>query len=455
MKKKLIILAVCVFVLIAAAIGSTLLINPDQFLLLNSASNTPQPTATLYITPTIAPTDEPTPVPTATTEPMPQYTNVVVGFAGDIIGHERVIENGISWDNGKKSYSYDHIFQYIQPALEYPDLMIANLESPVAGKDAGYSVTNTLTFNFPDEIVNAIKNSGIDMVLNANNHACDKNPEGLYRTLDVLDSVDLMHTGAWRNPEERAVPTVVELQGIKVGIVSATFSLNGREAYISDSILEYMTCFIDEDQVKAQIDLCRENGAEIVIVSPHMGDEYQQYTREGIRKYARAYIELGADLVVAHHPHVLQPSEKIQVTLDDGTVKEGIVFYSIGNFMSNQVTLYKDFAREVRETGIIVYVNIQKDNYSGEVNIESLEYLPIWMLRRADKNPRIYAVLPAGNEIDFEAAPYDALPLSASNLASLGRAWDLALKQVGTDYASPLNSVPVRETEENENPQES
>jgi len=209
-----------------------------------------------------------------------------------------------------------------------------------------------------------------------------------------------------------------------------------------------LTCFIDKDQVKEQIDLCRAYGAEIVIVSPHMGDEYAQYTREGIRSYARAYIELGADLVIAHHPHVLQPSELIQVTLEDGTVKEGIVFYSIGNFMHNQVSLYSDFAREVRETGIILYVNIQKDNYTGEVKIESLEYLPIWMLRRADMNPRLYAVLPAGNEIDFESAPYDELPLSGSNFASLERAWNLAISQVGTEYAEPLNVVPVRETAE-------
>lgn len=466
MRNKLIILAACVFILITAAVISTILGNFQQFILLNNDADTPTPTispiddpaavptATQYIMPTIAPTELPTAVPTATPEPMPQYTNIVVGFTGDIIGHERLIENGIIWDNGTKSYSYDHILQYIRPALEYPDLMIANLESPVAGEAAGYSVTNSLTFNFPDEIVNAIKASGIDMVLNANNHASDKNPEGLYRTLDMLDSVGLMHTGGWRSPEERAIPTVIDLQGIKVGIVSATFSLNGRESHVSDEVLKYMTCFIDKEQVREQIDLCREHGAEIVIVSPHMGDEYQQYTRAGIRSYAKAYIKLGADLVVAHHPHVLQPSELLQVTLDDGTVKEGIVFYSIGNFMHNQVTLDSDFAREVRETGIVLYVNIQKDNYTGEVKIKSLEYLPIWMLRRSDLSPRIYAVLPAGNQIDFESSPYDQLPLSTSNFKSLQRAWNLALSQIGTNYATPLSEVPVREIDVNKLSQE-
>ncbi len=447
MKKKLIIISVCIFLLIAAAVSFTVIAQKTQLFSLKS-NYTSEPTATQYITPTTYITAEPTPEPTATPEPVPEYTNIVIGFAGDIIAHEMILENSIHWDNGTKSYDFNPIFKYITPALEYADFMIANLESPIAGKEAGYSAYPSLTFNFPDEIAEAIKNSGIDLVLSANNHACDKNPEGLYRTIDILDSVGIMHTGAWRNEEERAVPTVVDINGIKVGIVSATFSLNGREAYISEEILSYMTCFIDTEQVKEQIDLCRKYGAEIVIVSPHMGDEYAQYTREGIRAYAREYIAMGADLVVAHHPHVLQSSELIEVELEDGTTKSGVVFWSIGNFMHNQVTLYKDFDREVRETGIILYVNIQKNNYTGEVTIESLEYLPVWMLRRTDFNPRLYAILPAGNEIDFLSAPYDALPLSSSNFNSLERAWNLALSQVGTDYATPLSTLPVREDEE-------
>lgn len=451
MKNKLIIIAVLIFVLIAAAIISTILINPDQVLFLN-ANNTSAPTATQNTTPTIAPTSEPTQEPTATPEPIPQYTNIVVGMTGDMIAHEMLLDNNLTWDNGTRIYSFDSVFEYVKPALEYPDLMIANLESPIAGKSAGYTQTGTLTFNFPDQIAEAIKNSGIDMVLNGNNHACDKNVEGLYRTLDILDEADVMHTGAWRSPEERAMPTVVEIQGIKIGIVSATYSLNGRESYMSDYILDYLVCFIDEAQVKEQIDLCRENGAEIVIVTPHMGDEYEQYTREYFRTYARNYIALGADIVVAHHPHVLQGTELLQATAADGTVREGVVFYSLGNFVSNQGTLLNkgDFAREVRETGIILYINIQKDNYTGEVKIESLEYLPIWMLIRRDLNPRIYASLPAGDGIDFTAAPYDNLPLSESNFASLDRAWALALSQVGTEYATPLSTLPESKKDDDE-----
>ncbi|MEX1376905.1 MAG: CapA family protein [Eubacteriales bacterium] len=447
MKKALIIISIILFIVLIVQFAIPAIFDMESIFIKNAVEPPSAPTEVLSQAPTGSPnpTAEITAEPTAAPEPMPQYTNIVVGFGGDIIAHEQILESAKRYDNGKKYYTFENIFKYIKPAFDYADFMVANLESPIAGASAGYSAYPSLTFNFPDEIVDALKYSGIDMVLNANNHSSDKYPEGLYRTLDMLDSADIMHTGAWRNAEERAVPTVIDVQGIKIGIVSVTYSLNGREAYISQDILDYMVCFLDEQQVKKEIDLCREYGAEIVIVSPHMGDEYQQYTREGFRNHGINYISLGADIVIAHHPHVLQASELVSTFAPDGSPAEGLCFWSIGNLMHNQVSLSSDFAKEARETGIILYLNIQKDNYTGEVTIESLEYLPVWMLRRTDFNPRLYAILPAGNEIDFTAPPYNELPLNKSNFYSLERAWNVATKQVGTEYATPLGKIPTKE----------
>ena len=450
MKKSLIIISMILFIILIAQFIIPAVFNVNNIFLKNDTENSAVPTSVPTNTPAATPeiTSEPTPEPTDTPEPMPQYTNIVLGFGGDIIAHEQILESAKKYDNGKKYYTFENIFKYIKPAFDYADFMIANLESPIAGASAGYSAYPSLTFNFPDEILDALKYSGIDMVLNANNHAADKNVDGIYRTLDMLDSAEIMHTGAWRSEEEREVPTVIDVKGIKIGIVSATFSLNGREAYISQNTLDYLVCFLDEQQVKKQINLCKEYGAELVIVCPHMGDEYQQYTREGFRNYGTAYISMGADIVIAHHPHVLQSSELVSTFTPEGNPVEGLCFWSIGNLMHNQVSLYSDFDKEARETGIILYLNIQKDNYTGEVTIESLEYLPVWMLRRTDFNPRLYAVLPAGNEIDFTAPPYDELPLSKSNFYSLERAWNVAIKQVGTEYATPLSKIPTRENAE-------
>ena len=451
MRKNLIVIASAVLSVLLIAFVATALLKTDNLFSLKLGA--PEPSATQYITPTTKPTDaptpEPTPEPTSTPEPIPPYTDIVIGFAGDTIAHGKVLENAYTGEeDGKLLYSFDHIFKYIKPALEYPDLMVVNLESPIAGQEAGYSKSPGYNFNFPDEIVPALQNAGVDMVLNANNHAYDKGFDGVLRTIDVLDSYSMLHTGTWKSPEDKAIAPVYDIQGIKVGIVSTTYFLNGHEAGIAQEVLDYMFCFTDNSDVQEQINLCRENGAEIIIVTPHMGLEYYKYASSYAKKQGTSYIKMGADVVIAHHPHVLQPSELIQVELEDGTTNEGVCFWSIGNFMSNQATLQGDFSLDVRETGVIVYVNIRKDNTTGEVEIQSLEYLPTYMLRRADLNPRVYAVLPAGNEIDFYAAPYNELPLTRGIMYALGRAWDLATSQVGTEYATPLSSIPTRDSDE-------
>lgn len=437
-KKKanhlLIVIACCIFALLVVELVMIVLGGNATISLRISPPSTP--TATIEITPTPTFTPSPTPAPTFTPEPTSPYTDIVVGFAGDIMAHYSILDSVFKRGDTDNTYDFKPIFEYIKPALEYPDLMIANLESPVAGKDAGYT-DSFYYFNFPDEIITALQYAGIDAVLNGNNHVFDKLIEGTYSTIDALDATGMLHTGLWTSPEDRLVPFVIDIQGIKIGIISATYSLNGYEVRIPSDVLEYLVCYIDEAQVEKEIALCREFGADIVIVSPHMGDEYQQATRSGFRKYANAYIKMGADIIIAHHPHVLQPIEKISVTLDDGSIKEGYCFYSIGNFMSNMFNIEK-------ETGIIVYLNITKDNVSGETTIKSIDYLPIWMLRRTDFNPRKYAVLSAGNTTDFSDPSYDCLELSRSNFRHLEAAWKLATRIIGDEYATPLSDIPTR-----------
>ena len=151
------------------------------------------------------------------------------------------------------------------------------------------------------------------MVLTGNNHAMDRGLDGVERTIDVLDSYNMMHTGTWKNAEEKAIPSIVDIQGIKVGIISATLFLNGHENKLDQEILDSMFCFTDESDVQSQINLCLEGDADIVIVCPHTGVEYSKYATGYTTKYGKAYIAMGANAVVSHHPHVLQQSELVQI----------------------------------------------------------------------------------------------------------------------------------------------
>jgi poly-gamma-glutamate synthesis protein (capsule biosynthesis protein) len=263
----------------------------------------------------------------------------------------------------------------------------------------------------------------------------DQRVSGVENTIDMLDKAGMLHTGAWKSLEDRKVPLVVDVNGIKVGIVNATYGLNGFENHIDKEILDYMVCFIDQSQVKEQIELCKKNGAEIIIVSPHMGDEYRTKARSSIRKYGEAYIKLGADIIFAHHPHVVNPVENIEVELEDGTKRNGLVFWSLGNFISAQYGIEK-------EAGAIAYTHIRRDNNTGEIEITSAEYLPTWTYKSSHYG-KFFHIVPVGEGIDNPDSIKDLkLKRLQKKLKSI---WKYTTNIMGDKVAKPLRNMPLQE----------
>ncbi len=401
----------------------------------DNVQNTATPHTT--VTSSVKPVSTPTPVPTPTMEP---YTEIVIGAVGDIMVHDRQV-NDAYMAGERNGYSFYHWFEYIKPALLYPDLMIANLEGPIAGSEDGYN--GYPRFNFPDEIVPAMMDAGIDVALNANNHIFDRNMEGLARTLEVLDDYGMNHTGVWSSKSERNKPLVLDVSGIKVGIVSATYSLNGFEKGIDDEVLEWLVCYIEPEQVKEQIDLCREYGAEVVIVCPHMGDELVKTPRSEMQDYAHSYIEMGADIVFACHPHVLQPAEMYDTVLEDGSNHTGIIYYSLGNFVSGMYGVSK-------ETGAVAYVTLRRDNASGDISIKNAEYLPTSTLRYGNfEGGDLYHILPIGQCLDFPEMIEDISP-NRSCFYRLQCEWDIAIDTLGDDVVKVLRYMPEEANETND-----
>ena len=399
-----------------------------------AVSASPRPTPQKTISPTDTPAAAPTATATATPHPEP-YTDIILGGAGDIMVHIRQIDDA-DVAGGDEGYSFYHWFELIKPALEYPDLMIANLEGPIGGEEMGYN--GYPLFNFPDEIVPAVKDSGIDVLVTANNHAMDRDISGIKRTIDMLDAGEMLHTGTWKSPEDRAVPLIVDVKGIKVGIISATYSMNGFERRLEPEVRDYIVCFIDKQEVRARIDLCKENGAEVIVICPHMGDELASYARMGIRSYAESYIEMGADIVFASHPHVVQPIVEHEVQLEDGTTHKGIIFYSLGNFVSGMYGV-------IKEAGMIGYVDIRRDNATGDISLEQVSYLPTYTLRHGEPG-NLYHIVPEGQCLDFPEMVDDISDVKC-NLYRINDAWEHTVSVVGESPAELLRYMPERQSE--------
>lgn len=273
-------------------------------------------------------------------------------FAGDAMMHQMQLDAARQSDG---SYSYDGYFDAVAPLISDADYAVVNLETPTAhGHFSGYPM-----FNAPDSYVDELKKAGFDMMLTANNHTLDRHDHGLIRTIDLLDSRNLDHIGTYRNSASRdsVMPFIKDINGFRIGFLNFTYGTNGIDIR-NDVVVDY----IDRSLMARDIRKARENGAELVCVAVHWGDEYKLLPNSHQKSLADFLFSSGADMVIGGHPHVIQPME-MRVG-NDG--ENRFLVYSLGNFISNMKT------RDTRG-GAIARVHLSRDD-SGKAVISSADY---------------------------------------------------------------------------------
>lgn len=260
-------------------------------------------------------------------------SDVSLLFVGDVMQHGPQIKGAYNAATGK--YEYEHSWTFIKPMVEDVDFAIANLEVTHAGKPySGYP-----QFSAPDELSSALQNVGFDVLLTANNHSCDGGSKGVIRTLDVLDGLKIKHTGTFRNQKERDenYPLLLEKNNIKIAILNYTYGTNGLSVK-APLIINY----IDSAVMKKDFEKAKQQ-ADYIICTMHWGIEYKSLPNTKQKDWEKYCYELGADMVIGSHPHVIQPIER--KIIDD---KEKLTAYSLGNFVSNQRDRYKNGGLMIR-----------------------------------------------------------------------------------------------------------
>jgi poly-gamma-glutamate synthesis protein (capsule biosynthesis protein) len=245
---------------------------------------------------------------------------VTLIFAGDAMQHQSQIDN--AYREGK--YDYSSYFQSVQPIVEAADIAVVNLEVTLGGKPyKGYP-----QFSAPDEYAVALHDAGFDIFLNANNHILDRFSKGLHRTLDVLDTLNIQHTGVFRNKEERenTYPLIVDKNGIRIAFLNYTYDTNG----IKPAPKDYVN-YIDRPQIQLDIEKAKAENADIIIANMHWGIEYKLVQNKEQENLAKFLLNEGVDIVMGGHPHVVQPT---QVTADSTGTISNVIVYSLGNFIS-------------------------------------------------------------------------------------------------------------------------
>ena len=331
-----------------------------------------------------------------------------IGVTGDIMSHGPVINSALQEDG---TYDFSKSFQYIAPYYAGYDFMIANLELTMGGTAAG-EYRGYPTFNCPDDIVDGIKDAGIDLVLTSNNHSYDTGHAGFIRTQEVLNQKGLAYTGTKLSTDSKSY-TIQNINGIKVGMINYTYetegssgekkSVNGLIITDEDAPLintfNYKKMDLFYSEVESAVNAMRSDGADFVMFFIHWGNEYQNSPSNTQKKIAMQLCELGVDVIVGGHPHVVQPMQVL--TAESG--HKTYCIYSIGNALSNQRRYeIKEAPEGHTEDGIIFGVEFKRWS-DGRLEISDIHATPLWVSLDQQGDKSTYTILPV--DISYKSLP--------------------------------------------------
>lgn len=331
--------------------------------------------------------DQPEPDPEPDPEPEPEtFTNIRIAAAGDIMFHMSQITSGLNDETG--NYDFTSVFTDVKPYFTEADLALANYETTAAGAERGFS--GYPIFNAPDETIDAIKDAGIDVLTTANNHSLDTGSTGLKRTVQVIREKGLQSVGTYdEKPDSRVL--MIDVKGVDVAIIAYTESTNGLGAQYAEDELSAMLNVMDESIIKEDIQEAHDRDADLIIALMHWGIEYAPNPNETQVQFAEMMAEEGVDIILGSHPHVIQESDFLHINEN-----ETFVIYSMGNFVSNQRRETLGAGYEPTEDGVIVQIDIEKNDQTEETVIKDVAYVPTWVYRdkTSDASKYTYRILP-------------------------------------------------------------
>lgn len=341
-------------------------------------------------------------VPTPKPLLAPDSTSITLLFAGDIMQHTPQIT--AAWNATDSSYNYHPCFSFVKPIISIADFAIANLEVTLAGPPyAGYP-----QFSAPDALAVAARDAGFDVLATANNHSCDRGNSGILRTIKVLDSLNIAHTGTFSDSTglNNNHPLILNKNDITVALFNYTYGTNGLPFY-EPTIVN----LIDTSRIADDLGKINRNQIDFVVVFFHWGNEYQSQpskTQTDLAAFTRKH---GADLVIGSHPHVLQ---RMEYDAPSDSLPTGqLTVYSLGNYVSNQRDRYRD-------GGAMVSFTLAK-TWNKKIVIRP-EYHLTWVYTPYENGHKQYYILPVEqfkNDTTMDAASQSKLKQFMSDAREL------------------------------------
>ena len=327
---------------------------------------------------------------------MDQSTQASITVAGDVMLHSPMLRSTYYYNSETNAYDFSSIFKYIEEDYKKADYTVCTFEGALGGGDyIGFE-----NFISPPAIMSNLKNSGIDLCLLASNHLYDGYDEGLHATMDFMDQIKFNYLGIRQSTDIKPYK-VQNIEGIKVGMVDYVYEAGNYKTInwkdVSDasdpliSSFNYNTLDQFYAEAKNRYEAMKNDGAEVCMIYLHWGTEYSLTQSSTQESMAQALCDIGYNLIIGSHPHVIQPVDVLTST--DGS-HQTFVAYAIGNHLSNQRYEYlSSEANGETEDGMMVNIKLSKD-FHGNVEISDISFTYTWVYMQTTDDNNQYYILP-------------------------------------------------------------
>lgn len=299
-------------------------------------------------------------------------TTIHIRAAGDLNVTDTVISSGLT----AAGYEYSAAFKDVAAVLSEADLTVMNFEGNVCGEPYGTETTSA-----PIELIQGLRNAGVDLLQMANSCSVNNGINGLTATLRAIRSAGIEPIGAFSSSSEFQSSkgyTIVEVQNIKIAFVAFTKGLGGRgmpagnEDLVNLLYTDYATEYqeIDRERITAILNNVEAERPDITIAMVHWGSEYNDAISSTQESIISLMQKNGVDVILGTHPHLLQP-----VVYDN--VTGSLIAYSLGDF-------FGDAARAGTNYSIILDLEITKDTTTGVTRVTDYSYIPIYTVKRSE-----------------------------------------------------------------------
>ncbi|MBO5687865.1 MAG: CapA family protein [Alistipes sp.] len=246
--------------------------------------------------------------------------------AGDLMQHDEQLRSALKADS--ITYDYEPMFRYVGERFRSADLAMVNLETTLSAKGpySGYPA-----FRSPAALAYALKDAGVDVAALANNHCCDAGGRGIASTVEILDEVKILHTGAFKDSVDYLANNILYFErcGIRFALLNYTYGTNGIPTPKGHIVNRLDTVVMARDIAS----ISREE-VDFIMAFVHWGNEYERTPNREQRAMAEFLKRHGVEIIIGSHPHVVQPMEMDSLGR--------VTIFSLGNFVSNQRTRYRD-----------------------------------------------------------------------------------------------------------------